>query len=194
MIKDQENLTGEAAYNLHYVGDQLWEIGEKTLGPVIYDHWNLPVEDETDKKKKKKKEVEEETVDFSAFLGGAKKNDDEGGAVDKKIKVGKIVGDEDKKKGKKGGKVVKATEEVGAKKGKKGKGKKGKKGGDSEDEDDEDVQGEVKDRKPSEVIEGEEKAEVMQEEKGPSPKEMDDWIYEAFMNSLKLSVKDKELP
>merc|ERR1712183_691439 len=69
-IKEMEEITGTAAYNLHHVDDQLYEIGEKVLGPVKFDFYmdekvaNNDDEEEDDdagdKKKKKKKDGKEE--------------------------------------------------------------------------------------------------------------------------------------
>ena len=113
-----EEITGTAAYNLHHVDDQLYEIGEKVLGPVKFDFYmdekvaNNDDEEEDDdagdKKKKKKKDgkekkdkkkkkgqeyEEEEEVDMGAFLAFNKKTENTAPAWDKKApKMSKVLG------------------------------------------------------------------------------------------------------
>jgi len=232
-MKEKETVSGTAAYNLHHVDDQLYEIGDKKLGIVVFDAFGekkAPEEDEAEEKGKKKKKKdkddkkkkkakkeeieEEEEVDMSAFLGFKKAQQDSTEAHwDKKQTRAnlRLLGAEDKKgKGKKpkGGKkgggggdnwdegeeeMVEEKNTVNnipmSKKDKKNK-KKGKRGKGKQDEGESEEENE-----PADVNQdGEEGEEGAEKVKPPSTKEMDASLKEAFMNSLKLSLNDKDIP
>lgn len=234
-IQEAEEITGTAAYNLHHVDDQLYEIGQKVLGPVKFDFYmdekvaaNNDDEEEDDdggdKKKKKKKDgkekkdkkkkkgqeyEEEEEVDMGAFLAFNKKTESNAPAWDKKApKMSKVLGLDEKKnrpqagdgkkkggKGKrkesgefmeeKGGEQEPVEEDnipIQTKKGKKGKKGKGKKKDiESEESEAEEIVENAR-KESQDNVEGETEGP-----KGPTPKEMDSYIKEAFMNCLKLS-------
>lgn len=227
-IKAEEEVSGTAAYNLHHVDDQLYEIGEKVFGPVKFDFYmkekvdaNNDDEDDDDdagdKKKKKKKDgkekkdkkkkkgaeyEEEEEVDMGAFLAFNKKPTNTEPAWDKKApKMSKVLGlDEKKNKGgkAKGGKGKRKDsgefieekgqgnqdeDEIPIKQDKK-KGKKGKKGKGGKKKDDESEESDAEENVENAGNEDDEKAEGETEgAKGPSPKEMDALLREAFLNS-----------
>eukprot|EP01015_Nassula_variabilis_P014183 TRINITY_DN216_c0_g1_i9.p1 TRINITY_DN216_c0_g1~~TRINITY_DN216_c0_g1_i9.p1 ORF type:complete len:521 (-),score=199.64 TRINITY_DN216_c0_g1_i9:26-1588(-) len=168
-----------------------------------------------EKKKKKKVESEEEEVDdndvddLAAYMGiapkksggGPPKRKPEPKVVTQKAKEPEVFSDEEdgnKKKGKKKGKAAATTQ---------------KKKGKDEDEDDEeeevatskkDQKKDKKKPKPKNESEEDEEEDEEEEEEGGDDKNkqeggmpthlVDEYLKEAFLTALKISVKDKELP
>lgn len=236
-IQESGDKSGIGAYTLHHIDDQLYELGEKVLCPIVFDAFAVKADDEEmieeddkDAKKKKKKDgkegkegkekkskktkhADEPEPDMSAFLSFGAKKEDTSSHWDKKMgKAHKqlVTGGGEKKKGaKKGGKGgggkkedawsgdeeedetqvnnIPLTKTKGKKK--KGKGAKPKKGGDEGSESEEELQDT---QGPALVVEDEE-GEI-ETEPSVTPKQMDKQIKEAFLNCLKLSVQDRDLP
>jgi hypothetical protein len=234
-IQESEDKSGIAGYTLHHIDDQLYECGEKILGPVIFDAFAAKAEEEEmieedgkDGKKKKKKEGkdgkekkskktkdhDEPNVDMGAFLAFGAKKEEAGAHWDKKQgRTGRtlLVTDKPKKGGKAKGKGAGGKKEdewsgdeaeddqvnnipLVKTKGKKKKGKaaktkgKGDEGGSESDEELVDTQGAPADDQDQD------EGETMAMTKGPTPKEMDKLIKESFLNSLKMTIQDGDLP
>ena len=130
-----------------------YRVGDKVVNEVVFDV-NKALEEEAEmadekKKKKKKKEAEEEDVNMANFLGQIQKSKDatENIGLDKNAKQkGKIIPDDEGKKGKGKGKN-KGGQQAEPQQSKKDKKKAGKKGGKKNDEEEEDEEEEMVEEK-----------------------------------------------
>lgn len=181
-LKKIENKEELVAYILHYVGDNMYNIGSTNLKKIIY---NGPEKEKSEKSEEQDDGSEDE--DMTAFAGVNKNKKSTGDAKNKKINsFGKKVAKLDKPQPSKSDQKAMKTEKVESKpkddefdddkKGGKKHKKKGKPKAHKEDEKEHDEVESHKDKKQS------------------SSKEMDKNIKEAFLNCLILTVDDKNLP